>query len=66
MSDVATQAQAVKDAVKEVFDAKCAEVDSRVEQLQRIKTASTEASENTTQQAIDEANDYLATLGVDV
>ncbi len=66
MSDVATQAQATKDAVAVVFVEECKRIEDRVEQLRRIRTPATEASEDTSQQAVSEATDFLSTLGVEV
>jgi len=66
MSDVATQAQAARDAVEEVFQRKCDEIEGRAERLRRIWTPSKETSEGSTQEAITEATDYIEGLGVAV
>ncbi len=58
----------VKEAVQAVFDEKLAALDARVLHLQRIKAESPaeSATEESVDDALAEASDYMSTLGVEV
>ena len=66
MSDVASMAQAALDAVNIVFEKKKEELNTRAEQLRRIKTQASDASEDSTTEALDDAMSYINSLGVSV
>tara|TARA_Y100000034_G_C6762445_1_gene339691 strand:+ start:334 stop:534 length:201 start_codon:yes stop_codon:yes gene_type:complete len=66
VSEVAAKAQKAKEAVEVVFEEKCAAIDKRSDQLERISTPTSDATEASTQKAVDDASEYLKSLGLKV
>ena len=64
----AAEVTAVTTSVTAAFEAKLAQIDDRVEQLRRIKdeAPASSATENSVEEALSDATDYMSTLGVEV
>jgi hypothetical protein len=62
MSEVATKAQAAKDAVQAVFDKRQAGITRRVAQLRRIKTPGEDATEDAAASAAAGAQSFITSI----